>query len=545
MRRRKSKMASKPRVLVHPSGLVWRIPVCWPGGARRRGGVSLVCGSRAEREKASAGSGRPGLRVSTTGGERERAEAATEGIEYRLRRSPADRPVVAGKPLLAGVAVEPRGRLTRNVHVVQPGRQPWEEAKMSKPKSQDKPFAIPKLMVWEAWRQVKANKGAPGVDGQALEEFEADLADNLHKVWNRMSSGTWFPPPVRAVEIPKPHGGGVRVLGVPTIADRVAQTVAASYLEPLVEPRFHQDSYGYRPKRSAHDALAVCRQRCWKFDWAIDLDVQKFFDEAPWDLIVKAVEVVTDCRWVLLYVKRWLAAPLQHPDGTIVERGRGTPQGSAISPILTNLFMHVAFDSWMARNFPGCPFERYSDDAIVHCKSRRQAEYVLGRIAQRMHEVGLRLHPDKTRIVYCKDSNRREEHEHTSFTFLGYAFQPRSAIGKNDKPFTSFLPGISPEALKAKGERLRELRIHRQTSLSLDDLADWLNPIIAGWMHYYGRFYRTALYPLLRRVSIYLRRWAGKKYRRLRTYKRFERWWTGLLKREPGLFAHWRWVPSP
>jgi RNA-directed DNA polymerase len=414
---------------------------------------------------------------------------------------------------------------------------------MNRPKPNDKSFVIPKSMVWEAYRRVAANKGAPGVDGQALEEFEAELGDNLYKLWNRMSSGSYFPPPVRAVEIPKPHSPGVRVLGVPTVADRIAQTVAAMFLEPLVEPRFHQDSYGYRPGRSQRDALQACRQRCWKYDWAIDLDVQKFFDTVPWDLVVRAVQAVTDCPWVLLYVKRWLAAPLQHPDGTLVERDKGTPQGSAVSPVLANLFMHYAFDLWMAREFPGCPFERYADDAIVHCTTRRQAEYVRARIATRMEEVGLRLHPDKTKIVYCKDSRRRGEHEHTSFTFLGFAFRPREAInGKTGAHFTSFSPAISPEALKAKNDRLRELRIHRQTNLSLDDLAEWLNPIIAGWMHYYGRFHRSAMYPLLRRVSAYLRRWAGKKYRRLRTLKRFKRWWAGLLERAPDLFAHWRWV---
>jgi len=424
------------------------------------------------------------------------------------------------------------------------GRWSWEEAKLNMPTSQDKPFAIPKLMVWEAWRQVKANKGAPGVDGQDLEQFEADLKNNLYRIWNRMSSGSYFPPPVRAVEILKPHGGGVRTLGVPTIADRVAQTVVAMHLEPRVEPRFHPDSYGYRPRRSAHDALAACRARCWKFDWVIDLDVQKFFDTVPWDLVVKAVNTITTARWVLLYVKRWLAAPLQRPDGALEQRDKGTPQGSAVSPVLANLFMHYAFDAWMARNFSDCPFERYADDAVVHCKSRRQAEHVLAAIAARMTEVGLRLHPEKTRIVYCKDSNRRAEHEHTSLTFLGFAFRPRTALnGKDGSRFTSFSPGMSPEALKAKSARLRALRIHQHTNLSLDDLARWLNPIVAGWMNYYGRYYRTVMDPLLRRINTYLRRWAGKKYRRrLRAYRRFWRWWNGLLERAPNLFAHWKWV---
>ena len=414
---------------------------------------------------------------------------------------------------------------------------------MNNPRSKDKPFAVPKLLVWEAWRQVKANKGAPGVDGQTLEEFEADLKGNLYKIWNRMSSGSYFPPPVRAVEIPKPHGGGVRVLGVPTIADRVAQTTVAMFLGPLVELRFHADSYGYRPGRSAHDALAACRARCWKFDWVIDLDVQKFFDEVPWDLTIKAVEAVTDCPWVLLYVKRWLAAPLKHPDGTLEQRCRGTAQGSAVSPVLANLFMHYAFDSWLVREFPACLWERYADDAIVHCASRHEAEVVLARLVERMNEVGLRLHPDKTRIVYCKDSNRREEHEHVSFTFLGYAFRPREALNnKTGKPFTSFLPAISPEALKAKSMVLRRMRIHRRTDLTIDELAQWLNPIIAGWMQYYGRYHRSEMRPLLQRVNLYLRRWAARKYKRLRSYTRFDRWRTGLLSREPRLFTHWQWI---
>jgi group II intron reverse transcriptase/maturase len=407
---------------------------------------------------------------------------------------------------------------------------------------QAKPFDIDKWSVLEAYRQVAANKGAPGVDRVTLGEFESDLGNNLYKIWNRMSSGTYFPPPVRAVEIPKPHDRGVRVLGVPTIADRVAQTVVARFLEERAEPRFHPDSYGYRPGKATWQAVEVCRQRCWRYDWAIDLDVQKFFDTVPWHLVIKAVEAVTDCRWVLLYVKRWLAAPLQRPDGTVVERDKGTPQGSAVSPILANLFMHFAFDTWLARTFPGCSFERFADDAVVHCATKDQAERVLAAIAARMEQVGLGLHPDKTRIVYCKDGKRRGRHEHTSFTFLGFTFRARKVRGKDGRMFSSFLPAMSPEALLAKSDYLRSLRIPRRTDLTLADLARWLNPIVGGWMNYYGRFYRSQMARLLQRVNAYLRRWAAQKYRRLQAQTRFQRWWAGLIDRQPRLFIHWKWA---
>src|SRR3954471_24562754 len=277
--------------------------------------------------------------------------------------------------------------------------------------SSGKAFDIPKTLVWEAYLKVRANKGAAGVDRQSLADFAQDEKKNLYKIWNRMSSGTYFPPPVRAVEIPK-TGGGVRVLGVPTVGDRVAQTVAARVIEAKVEPIFHPDSYGYRPGRSPVDAAAVCRTRCWKNDWVIDLDIRKFFDTVPWDLMLKAVAAQTELPWVLLYVRRWLAAPLQLPDGTLQQRDRGTPQGSAVSPILANLFLHYAFDAWMARTFPTILFERYVDDMVVHCVSERQARYVLAAIEERMREVGLTLHPEKTRIVYCQDDNRRGQHEH-------------------------------------------------------------------------------------------------------------------------------------
>jgi RNA-directed DNA polymerase len=408
----------------------------------------------------------------------------------------------------------------------------------------DKPFVISKQLVWEAFKQVKANKGAAGVDGQSIVEFETDLKNNLYKIWNRMSSGTYFPPAVQAVEIDKSHGAGTRTLGVPTVADRVAQTVAAMTLTARTESIFHPDSYGYRPRRSALDAVARCRERCWKKAWVIDVDVAQFFDSVPWDLMVKAVQanISTDQRWVLLYVKRWLAAPLALPDGTVRQRDRGTPQGSSISPVLANLFMHYAFDTWLTREFPSVEFERYADDAVVHCVSERQARTVLAALAERMEQVGLRLHPDKTKIVYCKNSQRRGAHEHTSFTFLGYTFAPRTARGKDGAMFTSFLPAVSREALTAMGQRVRRWRLHLWVGRSLDELATQINPIVAGWMNYYGRFFRSKLTPLLQRINTYLMRWAGNKYKRLRSYRRFTKWWLGIIDREPELFTHWRQV---
>ena len=347
-----------------------------------------------------------------------------------------------------------------------------------------KPFAISKWEVWEAYRQVKANKGAPGVDECSLEDFEADLQGNLYKLWNRLASGSYFPPPVKAVEIPKPHSAGTRILGVPTIADRIAQTVVARRLEEKVEPIFHPDSYGYRPGRSALDAVAGCRRRCWTKDWVIDLDVEKFFDSVDHELLVKAVRAHADVPWVELYVRRWLAAPMRLPDGTLQQRDRGTPQGSAVSPVLANLFMHYAFDAWMARRFPTIQFERYADDAVVHCVSERQARMLVTAIANRMAEVGLRLHPDKTRVVYCKDGKWQLDYEHTAFTFLGYRFRARGARSKHGVTFTSFLPAISKDALNKISAEVRRWRLHRWTGLTLTQVAQQINPIVRGWMQY-------------------------------------------------------------
>jgi RNA-directed DNA polymerase len=413
---------------------------------------------------------------------------------------------------------------------------------MTEPKSQvKKSFDIDKRVVWEAWQQVRANQGAPGVDEESVADFERNLEGNLYKLWNRMSSGTYMPPPVKAVAIPKKDGRGSRTLGVPTVADRVAQTVAKLYLEPKVESVFHPDSYGYRPNRSALDAVGVCRERCWKTDWVLDLDLKSFFDTVDHKLMLKAVAAHTDERWVLLYVERWLKAPLDTGDDTLEARDRGTPQGSAISPLLANLYLHHAFDSWMAREFPAVPFERYADDVVVHAKSERQARFVLGEIKKRMADCHLELNQEKTRIVYCKDEKRTGSHEHERFDFLGHTFRLRSAKTRSGELFTSFLPAIADDAAKQIRRTIRRWRLHLWTGTPLTEIAREINMTVRGWINYYGRFYRTKLKQSLQCIDDYLVRWAMQKFKRLKG--RRERAWEFLAdvcSREPELFAHWQ-----
>lgn len=403
-----------------------------------------------------------------------------------------------------------------------------------------KPFDIPKREVWEAFKKVKANQGAAGVDGQSIADFEADLSNNLYKLWNRLSSGSYLPPPVRRVDIPKANGG-TRPLGIPTVADRVAQEVARRYLEPVLEPVFHIDSYGYRPGKSAIEAVRTARQRCWRYDWVLDIDVKGYFDSIDWELLLKAVRRHTDCAWVLLYIERWLKAPVQMEDGSIVPRTAGTPQGGVISPLLANLFLHYAFDMWMTRNFPRIPFERYADDVICHCKSAEEARALWSVLADRFTTCKLVLHPEKTKIVYCKDANRRGDFPNQSFDFLGFTFRARRTLWQGGLPAHGFMPAVSSKALKTISRTIRRWTLHHHSDKSLENLAATYNPYITGWINYFGHFYRTQLRPALLRIDAYLIRWARRKFKRLRGRSKGARQWLARVRRaNPTLFSYWR-----
>jgi RNA-directed DNA polymerase len=407
-----------------------------------------------------------------------------------------------------------------------------------------KPFCIEMRDVWEAYKRMKANRGAAGVDGESIAEFDSDLKNNLYRIWNRMSSGTYFPPAVRRVDIPK-GDGRTRPLGIPTVSDRIAQTVVQRYLEPLLEPVFHADSYGYRPGRSAQDALAVARQRCWRHDWVLDLDIRSSFDEIDRGLLMRAVRCHTDCAWVLLYIERWLQAPVCMPDGTLVNREKGTPQGSVVSSILANLFLHYAFDTWMRKEFPACPFERYADDAIIHCSSETQTRQLLDMLRQRFAECRLELHPQKTRIVYCKDANRQCNYPELQFDFLGYTFRPRGAMNRSGKMFVSFIPAVSAKATKAMQSVLRQWKLSHRGDLDLEDLVQWLQPVVQGWVNYYGRFCPSHLYRALRMVDELLVRWALRKYTGRKKHAAWAWDWLKRLKsRQPTLLPHWQLVAA-
>ena len=404
-----------------------------------------------------------------------------------------------------------------------------------------KSFKISKQQVLTAYKKVKANRGAAGIDEESLTEFGKDLKNNLYKIWNRMSSGTYFPPAVKAVEIPKKNGG-IRTLGIPTVADRIAQMVVKLYFEPKVEPYFLEDSYGYRPNKSALEAIATTRKRCWKFDWVLEFDIRGLFDNIDHDLLMKAVRKHTDSKWEVLYIERWLKAPFQNEEGVEMERFSGTPQGGVISPVLANLFMHYAFDLWMKREHPNNLWARYADDAVIHCNSKEEAEALLEALKQRLKEVGLEIHPEKTHIIYCKDDNRKDNYPHkNSFDFLGYTFRTRQVKTKQGKYFVTFTPAVSNKAIKAMKQAIRNWKLQFKTNKEIEDLSRILNPKIRGWINYYGAHSKSTLYSVLKHINKALQKWIRRKYKKIANSKeRARNWLKQVAKEAPSLFKHWQ-----
>ncbi|MFC3122810.1 group II intron reverse transcriptase/maturase [Agaribacter flavus] len=405
-----------------------------------------------------------------------------------------------------------------------------------------KSFDIPKGLIWEAWKRVAVNKGAAGVDGKTISHFKENLSANLYKIWNRMCSGSYFPEAVRQVMIPKADGN-LRPLGIPTVGDRVAQMAAKMLIEPSLEQVFHPSSFGYRPARSAHQAVSQAKQHCWRYDWVLDIDMKAFFDTIDHDLMMKAVEKHVQEPWLRLYIKRWLEAPVCTEEKEVVSSTKGTPQGGVISPLLANLFLHYAFDAWISESFPTVPFERYADDIVCHCRTKLQAQTLLQALEERMSACKLQLHPVKTKIVYCKDKRRKGLHTHTRFDFLGFTFQARTVQDKGGKLFTGFNPAVSKVALKRMFKTLRDMNINQATRLTIFDLAKKLNPVVKGWVGYYAKFYPQILHRALVQIDLRLGRWARKKYKRLRGHKRQSwNWLKRIRSSHPALFAHWEFV---
>lgn len=408
-----------------------------------------------------------------------------------------------------------------------------------------KPYEIPRQLLVSAYRGVKANGGSGGIDGVCLQDFAMNWQDNLYKIWNRMSSGSYFPPAVKLVEIPK-SGGGTRPLGIPTVGDRIAQMAVVLEITPLLEPLFLADSYGYRPGKNALDAIATTRARCFRYDWVLDMDISRFFDTIDHGFLMKALECHITSPWCLLYIRRWLVAPYQLPDGSFQERTCGVPQGSVIGPVLSNLFLHYAFDKWMTITHPHIPFERYADDSVCHCRTYEEALLLKESVSARLQACNLSLNDEKTRIVYCKDSRRKGEHEHISFTFLGYEFRPRRSVDKQQETFTGFLPAVSRKAKLKMSDTIRSWPFLGHSGMKLKELSIEINFVVRGWINYYGRYYPSSLKSYLRHLNLRIAAWVKRKYKRFRGNLWRALYWLGeISRRDPRLFYHWQWGVLP
>lgn len=404
---------------------------------------------------------------------------------------------------------------------------------------ESKQYNISKKAVLEAYKKVKFNRGSAGVDGVDFEKFEENLKDNLYKIWNRMSSGSYFPSPVLAVEIPKKNGG-TRTLGIPTISDRIAQMIARMYLEPKVEPIFHKDSYGYRPNKSAIDAVGKVRERCWRYDYVIEFDIKGLFDNIDHELLMKAVELHIEEKWMKLYIRRWLTAPFVTKKGRVIERNSGTPQGGVISPVLANIFLHYAFDIWMKTNYSMAPFARYADDAVIHCKSEKQAKEIKEALTLRMKQCKLELHPDKTRIIYCKDKDRTKDYPITQFDFLGYTYRAVYIKCRDGKLRNNFIASASKKACKSLRNKIKDMELHKMTGSNINIIAKIINPIVRGWINYFNKYNPSAIKYTIECIQRRIVRWAMCKYKHLRGRRqRAEKWLSEIKTREPKLFAHW------
>jgi RNA-directed DNA polymerase len=402
-----------------------------------------------------------------------------------------------------------------------------------------KSFAVSKAMVYKSYLKVSDKNGGAGIDKETVDMFNENLSSNLYKVWNRMASGSYFPPPVRT-ELIRKKQGGMRPLGIPTVGDRIAQGVVKDYLEPILEPLFHINSFGYRPGRSAHDALAQCQQNCIQQAWVVDLDIKGFFDNISHEWMMKMLKHHTQEKWVLLYAERWLKAGIEQADGSIASREIGTPQGGVISPLFANLYLHHAFDTWMSKFYPTNAFERYADDIIVHCNTKEEAEQLLSSIRERLAGFELELHPEKTKLVYCKNYRRKEQHEHNSFTFLSFSFQPRGMRNHERKSkFTVFSAAICCKAKTYIRQRIRLVFNPRNTQVTLVSTAKKLNPKIRGWLNYYCKFNPTEAKNVFVYVNQLIRRWMEEKFR-LRSKGKVQILYDSYAQTNTGLFVHWQ-----
>lgn len=403
-----------------------------------------------------------------------------------------------------------------------------------------KSFQISQNEVLNAYKAVKANKGAGGVDGIEIDEFDKDWKNNLYKLWNRMSSGSYFPKPVRGVEIPKKNGK-MRLLGIPTIEDRVAQMVLRNRIEPLVEPIFYEDSYGYRPRKSALDAVGQARKRCFRMKWVVEFDIVGLFDNIEHERLMRLIAYHVKDNWIILYIKRCLNTSIQMPNGEILERKSGTPQGGVISPVLANLFMHYMFDDWMVRNFPNCPWERYADDGLIHCVSRKQAEYVLDRLREQMGYAGLEIHPEKSKIIFCQRGNSQSESDNHSFIFLGYCFRKRMVKSQKGIYFMGFTPAVSKEAGKNFREKIRNV-IKEMNTTDIVLLSQKLNPIIRGWMNYFMKYTPSEAFRQgINYVNLTLTRWLVRTRKKVRrSYIKSQHLLYRIAMSNLERFYHWK-----